>query len=78
MRISISYSVPVQVIVDLDTGTVDRVVVIDEDITADRNGFAENADTYTPATPEQITAAYDIAEGVDTGAVEWPAWDMGW
>jgi hypothetical protein len=44
-HISIAYTAPVQVIVDLDTKQVTRVVVIDEDLTPDRNGYRENHHT---------------------------------
>jgi hypothetical protein len=74
MRVSIAYSVPVQVIVDLDSGEVDRVVVIDEGIEADKDGFSEDADEYRPITAEQKARAYEIADG----GAEWPSWDFGW
>jgi hypothetical protein len=71
--ISIAYTVPVQVIVDLDRGRVTRVVVIDEDVTADRNGYRENRATGEHCTLEQVAAAYAIAE-----TSQWPSWDIGW
>lgn len=75
MRVSISYTVPVQVIVDLDSGEVERVVVIDEGITADKgDGYSENVDTYESVTKEQAARAYEIADG----GAEWPSWDIGW
>ena len=73
--ISISYTVPVQVIVDTTTTTVHRVVVIDEAISQDRNGHHadHDANTSLAAVAPQVTAAYAIAE-----AEEWPSWDIGW
>jgi hypothetical protein len=68
--ISIAYTVPVQVVVDLDTTRVTRVVVIDEDVTSDRNGYH---DTGAHCTLEQAAAAYAVAE-----TSPWPGWDVGW
>jgi hypothetical protein len=73
MRVNISYTCPVQVIVDLDTGEIDRVIVIDEGITAEPDGFAEDADEYKPVGGHQKARAFAIAE-----AAEWPSWDLGW
>jgi hypothetical protein len=71
--ISIAYTAPIQVIVDLDSGRVTRVVVIDEDVTPDRNGYRENHDTGEHCTLEQAAAAYALAE-----TSPWPGWDIGW
>jgi hypothetical protein len=72
-HISIAYTAPVQVIVDLDTRRVTRVVVIDEDVTPDRNGYRDNHDTLERCTLEQAAAAYAVAE-----TSPWPGWDVGW
>jgi hypothetical protein len=72
--ISIGYTVPVQVVVDTDTGKVHRVVVIDEEIAFDPNGFTEDRDIYLKPVPQElIDKAHEIAE-----QNEWPAWDVGW
>jgi hypothetical protein len=73
--ISISYTVPVQVIVDTTTSTVRRVVVIDEAISQYRSGHHadHDANTSLAADAAQVTGAYVIAE-----AEEWPSWDIGW
>jgi hypothetical protein len=60
--ISIAYTAPVQVIVDLDSGRVTRVIVIDEDVTPDRNGYRENHDTGEHCTLQYAAAAYALAE----------------
>jgi len=76
MRISVSYSVPVQVIVDLDTGRVDRVVVIDESVEQDPGGYIADADSYEAINNPQRTdviRAYEIAE-----RAVWPGWNFGW
>jgi hypothetical protein len=72
-RISIAYTAPVQVIVDLDSKRVTRVVVIDEDVTPDRNGYRENHDTGEHCTLEQAAAAYALAETSPR-----PGWQFGW
>jgi hypothetical protein len=74
-EISIAYTVPVQVIVDTETGEVTRVVVIDEHARPDRDGYCEVRDTYGTADPGDVDRAYCIAEAP---AVEWPRWQMGW
>lgn len=74
MRVNVSYVASVQVIVDLDTGEVDRVVVLDETVRPDRDEVAEDADEYRPVSGEVKARAYEIAEG----DVEWPTWDWGW
>jgi hypothetical protein len=72
-RISIAYTAPVQVIVDLDSKRVTRVVVIDEDVTPDRNGYRENHDTGEHCTLQQAAEAYALAE-----TSPWPGWQFGW
>lgn len=71
--ISVAYRVPVQVVVDLDTGEVTRVVVIDESVEADRDGYTEDADTYHPAAPADVDRAYALAADA-----MWPGWEFGW
>lgn len=76
-RINLSYSVPVQVIVNLDDKTVERVVVIDESITQDPGGYCADADTYEAINnpnDERVERAYKIAED----GAPWPSWDFGW
>jgi hypothetical protein len=72
-HISIAYTAPVQVVVDLDTRRVTRVVVIDEDVAPDRNGYRENHDTGEHCALEQAAAVYAVAE-----TSPWPGWDVGW
>jgi hypothetical protein len=72
-HISIAYTAPVQVIVDLDTKQVTRVVVIDEDVTPDRNGYRDNHHTGEHCTLRQAAAAYAVAETSPS-----PSWDIGW
>lgn len=75
-EISIGYTVPVQVIVDVDAKTVTRVVVIDEGTAPDPFGYTEvHGDVTRLPTPTEIRAAQEIAADPE---VEWPVWDMGW
>jgi len=73
--ISIAYLAPVQVVVDTDTGAVTRVVVIDEEVRPEPDGYCEDQDTYQPATSADVDRAYAIAEGHST---QWPGWQFGW
>jgi hypothetical protein len=72
-QISIAYTVPVQVVVDLDTRQVTRVVVIDEEVAAQPDGYREQYGTGRACSDEQARQGYAIAEQ-DT----WPSWDFGW
>lgn len=74
MRVSVSYTCPVLVVVDLDTGEVDSVTVMDEHAEVETDGCVENAGTFEPVTPEQAAQALAIAQG----DAEWPAWDFGY
>ena len=73
MEVQVAYSVPVEVVVDLDTGEVRRVVVIDEEIALDRQ-IGVNTREYMPVKDKKVVAqAIGIAENS-----EWPAWENGW
>lgn len=75
MEVQVAYTVPVEVVVDLDTGEVSRVVVIDEEVALDsspRGGV--NTREYLPVEDKKIVAqAIGIAENA-----MWPAWENGW
>ena len=77
MRVRLIYDVPVSVIVDLDTGEVNRVVVEDEDtkLTDPTEAFDHDADDQALRVDdtEVIQAAADIAE-----TKLWPRWEFGW
>jgi len=77
--IQVGYMVPVEVIIDTETKTVQRVVVIDEDIKYDRNDAAKDGksihtDSYDEVTDPALraTALYVVEHE------EWPAWEIGW
>jgi hypothetical protein len=74
-QISIAYTVAVQVVVDPDEPGVYRIVVIDEAIQQDRDGYHEYIEAGREKKPseEEVAAAYHIAENS-----EWPSWDFGW
>lgn len=73
-RVIIGYTVPVQVVVDLETREVHRVVVVDEAVTYDTEGYTENYDDFSTPSPEQVEQARKIAEE----EAMWPAWEFGW
>jgi hypothetical protein len=69
----VSYIVPVEVVVDTDTGTVQRVVVIDEGIQLDADDNV-HGEGYTPLADAAARArAREIAD-----TAEWPGWQHGW
>jgi hypothetical protein len=79
MKAQISYIAPIEVVVDTETGEIDRVVVIDESIALDRDDCAPDrkaihGEGYTPLE-DQATRdrALLMAE-----TAEWPAWHHGW
>ena len=59
--VTLTYTVPVVAMVDVDTGEVTRVIVVDEEIRSDM-------DLSEPS----IAAASRIADEVD-----WPSWEFG-
>lgn len=69
-RVSVAYSVGLQVEVDLDAGEIFRVRVT-EDITPDRDGYSEDIDTFRPLS--SIDPARDAAYAVAETAI-WPGW----
>lgn len=82
--VQVSFTVPVEVVVNLREGTVDRVVLIDEGVAVDYDENERPTVTVKGYTPlpddlpgkaELIQRAVEIADGED---VEWPAWDRGW
>jgi len=80
-KVTISFTAPVFVVVDLENRTIEQVVVGDEECkrAADDGAIDYHVDggvgTAGPVTPEDEAAAYAIA---DAGDVEWPAWEFGW
>ena len=79
MRVQISYLAPVEVVVDTDERSVERVVVLDEETELDRDDCAKDGRSihtygYGELEDEHIrVAALAIAD-----ASEWPAWRFGW
>jgi hypothetical protein len=75
-RITINYTAPVQVVVNLETKTVEQVIVLDESIRPDFRPPAVNTNTGDTLDAEdpRVQDAYDVA---DRGT-EWPGWAFGW
>lgn len=72
--VQVSYTVPVEVVVDTDTGEVKSVVVIEESIEIDHRDGTVHTDGYAELTDPLVRArAVEIAENS-----EWPAWEHGW
>ena len=70
-RVTVSYAVPLMVTVNLETSEVERVRVVGDGIFPQPDDYAEDAETFRPATQDEVDAAYRIA---NSGAV-WPSWD---
>jgi hypothetical protein len=71
-RAQVAYKVPVEVIVDLQEGRVDRVVVIDEDIALDHAEGTRQESILHPIPSAVAIQATEIAEAGD-----WPVWEHG-
>lgn len=71
-RVQVAYSVPVEVIVDLQRGTVDRVTVIPEELALDPEEGARQESVLHPVPDPIAKRAIEIAE-----AGGWPTWEHG-
>lgn len=73
MKAQVAYTVPVEVVVDFESGTVERVVVIDEAIALDWETGVRTLTWLEGVGPRRAQRARRIAE-----RAEWPAWEHGW
>lgn len=71
-RVQVAYSVPVEAIVDLKRGTVDRVVAIDEQVALDPKEGAREESFLRPVPTAVAKRATEIAE-----TAAWPSWEFG-
>lgn len=71
MRVKIRYTCPVEVVVDLDSGKVDRVVLVNDGIEPDPDGPVASVGESHPVSREVAAQAFEIAEGA-----EWPSWGI--
>lgn len=71
-RVQVAYTVPVEVIVDLKEGRVDRVVVIDEGIELDHEEGSRQECSLHPIPSSVSKRATELAEAGD-----WPGWEHG-
>lgn len=71
-RVQVAYTVPVEAIVDLRVGRVDRVVVVDEEIELDPEEGARQETILHPVPSAVAKRATEIAE-----AENWPVWEHG-
>ncbi len=81
--VTLTGSVPVYVVVNVDDQSIDCVVVDDENHTFGSVAFDHNGDPVTDQV--LIKVARLIAEGdpesqsiIDRVGAEWPAWEFGW
>jgi hypothetical protein len=74
-RVQVAYTVPVEVVVDPRRGTVDRVVVVDEEVELDRREGARKETWLTPVPSAVAERAIEIAERAEVPG--WPRWEFG-
>lgn len=72
-RVAVAYTFPVEVIVDLREGRVDRAVAIHEGIAFDETEGARQETTLHPIPTAVARGAIEIAEAGD-----WPVWEHGY
>jgi hypothetical protein len=71
-RVQVAYTVPVEAIIDLQEGRVDRVVVMDEEVALDEEEGARQEGSLHPISTAVAKRAIEVAE-----AGEWPVWEQG-
>jgi hypothetical protein len=73
VNVQLLYRVPVALVVD--TATVARVVVLDEEVAPE-----ETADVCDHDRSRPLPADYPLAQRARTVAedADWPAWEAGW
>jgi hypothetical protein len=73
--VHVNYTVPVVAVVNLATGEVDRVVVVDDEVKLDPDygNRGVTNDAADPADDAVADAALEIAEGDEP----WPGWEFG-
>ena len=78
-EVQVAFTCPVEVVVNLRTGTVEQVVAIDEGVVLDEVNGEPNVNTRTGyqgvENADVVRRAVELADGPD---VEWPAWQHGW
>lgn len=74
-RIVLNYTVPVRVVVNLDTKEAEQVVVLDDEARPDFRPDPYDRDTYEVLKQDdpRVALAGDIADDAD-----WPYWAFGW
>lgn len=74
MKVQVPYKVALEVVVDLDTGEVCRVVEIGESIELSLENGVHSFDEFVEIKDEKIIErAVKIAD-----ENEWPNWEFGW
>lgn len=72
-RVTVAYTVPIEVIVDLNDGTVKRAVAVHEGIALDEEQGARQETNLHPIPSPVAKRAIEIAEAGD-----WPVWEHGY
>jgi hypothetical protein len=79
-RAQVAYQIPLVVLVDLDTQTVERTVLLDEQVELDSVDGVRSEGSLQPLTPQDASKALAIAQDESEPAPEspWPAYSYGW
>lgn len=72
MRVELRYEVPVYVVVDLESETVERVVVHDEGVEMASDVPPVDKDTEELVAGDAARRAVELADGES-----WPRWEFG-
>ena len=75
-RVTVLFTVSVYAIVDTDEGTVEKVVVDDENRSAAETFYIESKDGTLVEFSGQLTEA--PRKIVEDPLLEWPSWQFGW
>ena len=78
--VQVAHVVPVEVLVDLDEGTVERVVVCDEEVRVDETTGFRSEGFLAPVDPESAQRALEIADCRSPHRSHregWPEWEFG-
>jgi hypothetical protein len=77
MKVQLEYTVPVMCLVDTDTGTIDKVDVLDDELRLAGLYYDERGNPLDPESPGRSEFCARAREIADHSGQGWPAWRMG-
>lgn len=72
MKITLEGSIPVFVVVNLESSEIDRVVAGDDHLTMGQLAYNEDGDPYDLTDAQRAAAEQIMADAT------WPSWEWGW